>query len=115
MQNELTDKLQEISMKEQELEATIKEKQEDAYRALADLHASIEELYILKKGEKAILLGSKEFIETVMDKVFKIDVEGIGQKQNECTSALETATWGINKALDIISDIEYNVKRGNIE
>ena len=38
MQNELTDKLQEISMKEQDLEATIKEKQEDAYRALADLH-----------------------------------------------------------------------------
>lgn len=115
MENEITIKIQEISLQEQALEKEIDEKEEAAYRALGDLHEAIERLYILKKGEKAVLNSANEFIETVMDKVFKIDVEGLGHKQNEVRQALETALWGINKALDLYKDIEYTIKRGSAD
>lgn len=115
MTNNYTENLKRIALKEQELNTKIADAEEDANRKLAELHSYIEQLYILKKAEKAVLLDVNEFIETVKDKVFKIDVEGLGHKQNEVLQALETALWGINKALDLYKDIEYTIKRGSAD
>ena len=110
MDKELVTKLQTALAKEQELEKEIAEKQDDAYRALAELHEAIEELYIYKKGEKQILVDVNDFIETVMDKVFKKDVEGIQHQQAELRDAIEAATFYVSKIIDLNNNIEYKIK-----
>lgn len=115
MNNELSNTLNDISWQEQEAMRIVEEKQDEAYRALAELHAAIENLYIIKKAEKAVTTSAQEFINTVMEKVFKMDVDSIRHKQTEARGELEAASYSIAKLLDIARDIEYTIKRGNIE
>ncbi len=112
MDNEISTNIDAIIRAELHASQEITDKTEEATRALEDLHAAIEELYILRKGTREGLKSVDEFIIGLRTKFGAAPIENFGARQAEIVQLLDNISWSIRSVLDAINKFDEDVKKG---
>lgn len=106
MNNEYTSTLNEMYSKEKQLNDKVDECQENANRALTELHAALVDLNELKTQENGVLVDLQAFLERVQQGVVGVNVENVAHKRAEVLGLVENISWSVSRLLDLNSEIE---------
>ena len=113
MDNGYTSELNNMYNKETALNAKVEESQENAVRAISELHQALLDLNAVKTQEKAILVDLNEFIQRIQQHVIKVDVSKVSAKKNEILGLIENISWSVSKLLDLTNEVEQEISRQN--
>lgn len=111
MENEISTTLDSLIQQEIHADEEISEKNDTAVRALEDLYASIEKLYILRKGTRDGLKSVDEFVNELLAKFGGVRIENMGARKDEIVNLLSNISWSIRAALDAINRFEKDSKQ----
>lgn len=106
MDNVYTSTLNELYLKEKQANDKVEECQENANRALADLHQALVDLNEIKTQENAVLVDLQAFLERVQSVVVGVNVENVAHKRTEVLGLVENISWSVSRLLDLNSEIE---------
>lgn len=87
----------------------ITEKNDEATRALEELHAAIENVFILRKGTREGLLQVDDFVNGLKTKFGAVNIESYGARKAEIVQLLDNISWSIRAVLDAITAFEKDV------
>ena len=110
MENEISTMLDSLVRQEIKANDEITEKNDTAVRALTDLHASIEQLYILRKGTRDGLKSVDDFVQELLQKFGGVRIENMGARKDEIVNLLNNISWSIRTVLDAIDRFEKDSK-----
>lgn len=113
MDNNYTNTINELYQKEERLNAVVEECQENANRALEELHTALLDLNAVKTSEKAVFVDLNAFLNRIQTQVVKADVPRIVAKKQELLGLLENVSWGVSRILDLTAEIEQELSRQN--
>ena len=111
MENEASTMIDNVIRAEIATDEEITEKNDEAVRALEDLHAAIEKVYILRKGTREGLLQIDDFINGIKSKFGAVNVEGYGARKDSIIQLLGNISWSIRAVLDEIDAFNKDVAK----
>lgn len=113
MDNVYTNKINELYLKEQQLNAKVEECQENATNALAELHQALIDLNDVKTAEKAVFVDLNTFIERIQQSVIKVNVSKVSAKKQELLNLMESVSWEVSRILELSDEMEKEISRQN--
>lgn len=111
MENEVSTMIDQIIQQEIHADEEITEKNDDAVRALEDLHAAVEKVYILRKGTREGLVQVDEFVNNLKAKFGAVNIEGYGARHKEIIQLLDNISWSIRSVIDAINAFNKDVAK----
>lgn len=111
MDNEYTNTLNTLYLQEKQLSDKVEECEENARRAISELHQALVDLNEIKTQEKAVLVDLQAFTERIQRNVVGVNVDNVLHKKTEVLSLIENISWSVSKLLDLNSDIERDLTR----
>lgn len=109
MENNVSTTLDQIIQAEIHADEEITEKNDEATRALEELHAAIEKVFILRKGTREGLLQVDDFVNELKSKFGAVNIENYGARKDEIVRLLDNISWSIRAVFDAIDAFEKDV------